>query len=424
LSVWPSQLRNLVPRQRTSRFEDRDLPLIGLLGVALLVRVLTDDLSAPTSRHSGSLNLSGGIAGLFILMAAGLVLRRRAGARPTMLAAAWLCVWTAIALGTRGASAETLRAGVREASVVALAAIVCNLSGSWTVPVATRLVQVLGLAPALLALYQFATNTGVNLTGELRSNGTFAHPNSAAMFFALAVVISLWRYLDYRRRASDAALVSIFAAALIVTFSIDGLITLVAMLLVFGVLRPGPPLAKCGPYLVAGLTVLTFFATPLGAQRITRESATNVTTAESGNANTSLAWRLHKWKMLLPEWENSPLIGKGLGTTLTAVSSTRNDYTRKPPHNEYIRYLVETGIVGLAILLWGLVILMRDLWRKRRVTGRVEAGTLNAPALAITVCAGCLINALADNTLIDSTTGYAAVLIVATVLSLPGTARR
>jgi O-antigen ligase len=424
LSVWPSQLRNLAPRQRTSRFEDRDLPLIGFLGVTLLVRVLTDDLSAPTSRHSGSLNLSGGIAVLFILMAAGLLLRRRAGARSAMLAAAWLCVWTAIALGTRGASAETLREGVREASVVALAAIVYNLSGRWTVPVATRLVQALGLAPALLALYQFATNTGVNLTGELRSNGTFAHPNSAAMFFALAVVISLWRYLDYRRRASDAALVTIFAAALIVTFSIDGLITLVAMLLVFGLLRPGPPLAKCGPYLVAGLTVLTFFATPLGAQRITRESATNVTTAESGNANTSLAWRLHKWKMLLPEWENSPLIGKGLGTTLTAVSATRNDYTRKPPHNEYIRYLVEAGIVGLAILLWSLVILMRDLWRKRRVTGRVEAGTLNAPTLAITVCVGCLINALADNTLIDSTTGYAAVLIVATVLSLPGTARR
>jgi O-antigen ligase len=395
-----------------------------LLGAALLVRVLTDDLSSPSSRHSGSLNLSGGIAVLFILMAAGLLLRRRVGARLTMLAVAWLLIWTAIAVTTRGASTETLREGVREASVVALAVIVVNSAEWWTAPVVTRLVQFLGLAPALLALYQFATDTGVNITGEIRSNGTFAHPNSAAMFFAIAAAVSVWRYLDYRRRASDAALVILFSAALIATFSIDGVLTLVAMLLVLGAFLPGSLRAKCGPCLIAGLIVLAFFTTPLGAQRITAESATNVATAESGNGNTSLAWRLNKWKTLLPAWEDSPLIGQGLGTTLTAVGPAGNDYARKPPHNEYIRYLVETGILGLAILFWGLVILMRSLLSKRRTAGRLEAGTRGAPTLAIVVLVGCLVNALADNTLIDSTTGYAAALIVATVLSLPYSTHR
>jgi O-antigen ligase len=395
-----------------------------LLGAALLVRVLTDDLSSPSSRHSGSLNLSGGIAVLFILMAAGLLLRRRIGARPTILAVAWLLIWTAIALTTRGASTETLREGVREASVVALVVIVVNSAERWTAPIVTRLVQFLGLAPALLALYQFATDTGVNITGEIRSNGTFAHPNSAAMFFALAAAVSVWRYLDYRRRASDAALIILFSAALIATFSIDGVLTLVAMLLVLGALLPGSLRAKCGPCLIAGLIVLAFFTTPLGSQRITAESATNVATAESGNGNTSLAWRLNKWKTLLPAWEDSPLIGQGLGTTLTGVGPAGNDYARKPPHNEYIRYLVETGIIGLAILFWGLVILMRNLLSKRSTARRLEAGTRGAPTLAIVVVVGCLVNALADNTLIDSTTGYAAALIVATVISLPYSTHR
>lgn len=433
MSARASQSRPLAPwrrtsrsagGRRTSRSAGGNLRLLLLLGVTLLVRVLTDDLSSPSSHHSGSLNLSGGIALLFILLAAVLLLRRRAGLRATLLAVAWLCIWTAVAVNTRGASTETLREGVREASVVALAAIIFNTDGTWTVPIATRMVQVLGVFPALLALYQLATNTGVNLTGEIRSNGTFAHPNSAAMFFAIAAVVSLWRYLDCRRHLLDAVLVALFAAALVATFSIDGLITLLAMLLALGVLRPGPLRSKGWPFITAALVVVTFFATPLGSQRIRDESATKVTAEESGSGNSSLAWRLNKWKKLLPEWESSPVIGQGLGTTLTAVGRPGDDYTSKPPHNEYIRYLVETGVVGLAILLWGLTLLTRELLRRRRIPGSLQAGTINAATLAIVVLIGCLVNALADNTFSDSTTEYAAVLILATVLSLPRTARR
>jgi O-antigen ligase len=394
------------------------------LGVALLVRILTDDVSSPSSRHSGSLNLSGVIAALFILLSAGLFFRRRTGVRPTAWAVVWLCVWTAVAVSTRGASALTVREGVREASVVALAVIVFNSVGTWTVPLVTRLVQFLGLVPALLALYQLATNTGVDLGGQVRSNGTFAHPDSAAMFFALAAAVSLWRYLDAGRRASDAALVALFSVALITTFSIDGVLTLVAMLVVFGALRPGSLRAKCGPYVIAGLIAVVFFATPLGAARIGQEeSTTNIAVAEGGNASSSLAWRLVKWKMLLSEWESSPLLGQGLGTTLTDVSYPENGYARKPPHNEYVRYLTETGIVGVAILLWGIVIVARDLW-SRYIAGRRGAGTPHAATLAIVVAVGCLVNSLADNTILDSTTAYAAVMILATVLSLPRTTHR
>jgi hypothetical protein len=52
----------------------------------------------------------------------------------------------------------------------------------------------------------------------------------------------------------------------------------------------------------------------------------------------------------------------------------------------------------------------------------LEAGTLNAATLALAIVVGCLVNSLADNTLLNSPTCYAAVLIVAAVLSLPGSA--
>jgi O-antigen ligase len=397
------------------------LALIPFLGVALLVRVLTDDRSSPDSRHSGSLNLSAAIAVLFILLAIMMLLRRRRGLEVTVAAAVWLGVWSAVALHTNGVSTETLREGVREGSVLALGVIVYNARGAVSVPLAARLVQLLGIVPAVLALYQFASETGVNITGELRSNGTFAHPNSAAMFFAIAATVSLWCHLDNGRRRIDIVLSAIFAAALIVTFSLDGLLTLLAMLVFLGALHPGRSRAKIAPLVLAALVAFAYFATPLGGERIARESATSVASAESGEANTSLAWRLHKWKTLLPQWESSPIVGRGLGTTLTVVPAPGDDYSGKPPHNEYIRYLVETGVVGLVMLLGAAGAMLLALWRRR---GDGAGSTFDSRAgatLAIVVVAGCLINSLADNTLINSPTCYAAALIVVAVLALPGT---
>jgi O-antigen ligase len=384
----------------------------------LVVRVLTDDRSSPNSRHSGSLNLSAVIAVLFIVIAVVLLLRHRHGVLPTILAMTWLCIWMAIAVNTRGASTETLREGVREVSVVAIVLIVYNARDAVTVPVAARMVQTIGFIPALLALYQVATHTGLDVAHNVRSNGTFAHPNSAAMFFAISATASLWLYLDAGRRRADGLLTTLFAAALIATFSIDGLAALVAMLITFGALRAGSLPTKLVTCAIAGLVVIVFFATPLGSKRIAGESSTSISAAERGETTSSLDTRLYRWKTLLPEWERSPFVGQGLGTTTTTESTTANRLNYLLPHNEYLRYLIETGVIGLTILLWALFILIRNLVYERKIPGTRAAGTLNAATLAIAVVVGCLVNSLADNTLLNSPTCYGAALIIAAVLSL------
>jgi O-antigen ligase len=200
--------------------------------------------------------------------------------------------------------------------------------------------------------------------------------------------------------------------------------TLVAMLTALGVLHPGSFRAKLGPCAIAGVVVLVFFATPLGAQRVASESSSSLAAADRGESNSTLDTRLFRWKTLLPEWERSPVFGRGLGTTTTAESTSANRLNFLLPHNEYIRYLVETGVVGIAILLAGLALLLRSLIRRRSIPGTLDAGTLNASALAIAVVFGCLVNSLADNTLLNSPTGYAAALIVVAVLALPGVEMR
>lgn len=402
-----------------------DLPVVPFIGVTLFVRVLTDDMGGADSHHSGSLNFAALIAVLIMLAAIGPLIRRQRGAQPALLALLWLCIWTGVAVHTHGASVETIREGVREASVVALAVLVYNAREVVTVPMATRVIQLIGVVPACLALYQFATHTGLNIAGQIRANGTFVHPNSAAIFFAVATTVSLWRYLDNGRRRSDALLAALFAAALIATFSIDGLLSMFVMLMTLGALRPGSLRAKLGAFAVAGLVVIAFLATPLGAERIANESSSNLTTAEHGEPNSSFAWRLFKWESLLPEWERSPLFGQGLGTTITAEATLSDRLAGHLPHNEYLRYLVETGVVGLLTLLWGVGILVRALVRKRRIPGTLATGTLNAATLAIAVVVGCLFNSLADNVFTTSITGYSAALIVTSVLCIPaGEARQ
>jgi O-antigen ligase len=113
-----------------------------------------------------------------------------------------------------------------------------------------------------------------------------------------------------------------------------------------------------------------------------------------------------------------------LGTTATAEATSSDRLVGVVPHNEYLRYLVETGVVGLLSLLWALTVLVRRLARKRRITGTLDAGTLNAATLAIVVVIGCLVNSLADNTLLDSTTCYAATLIIVAVLASPDVTAR
>jgi O-antigen ligase len=128
--------------------------------------------------------------------------------------------------------------------------------------------------------------------------------------------------------------------------------------------------------------------------------------------------------LLIPEWERSPIFGRGLGTTTTAEGPPGNVYDSKPPHNEYIRYLVETGVVGVLTLLGALTVLARGLIRRRRLPGTVAAGTFNAPTFGIVIVLGCLVDSLADNTLLNSPSCYAAALIVIAVLACQGAGTR
>jgi O-antigen ligase len=393
-----------------------DLPIVPLLGLLLLGRVLTDDSSSTAVHRSASVDLSGVIAVLLILVAIGLLLRRQRAVGPAAVAALWLCVWTVVATRTDGASTVTIREGLREMSIVALAVIVFNSGGILSIRTITRMIQFVGLASASLALYQLATHTGMLVGSEIRANGTFSHPNSAAVYFAIATTASVWRFLEYGHRQSDALLGMLYSAATIATFSLGGLACLLVMLLAIGLLRPGATRLKLGSCAVALLVLVGFSATPLGAERLASETTTNFNqTTVHGADNSSLGWRFYKWRTLIPEWERAPLWGQGLGTTALTEGTEANHTAGNLPHSEVVRYLVETGLVGFGTLAAGVVFLIKRLWRRRRILGAYAA----APTLGLAIIFGLMISGLADNTILYTPGAYAAAAILAAVLVTP-----
>lgn len=395
-----------------------DIPLMPFVGAALLIRVLTDDMASTASRHSGSLNPAALIAGLFILVAIGLLIRRRQSLAPTMVVGIWICIWTAIAVLSQGASTLTIREGMRELSIVSLAVIVFNSRGALNMSVITRLVQVAGLASALLALYQLASHTGADIAGQIRSNATFSHPNDAAVYFGIATMASLWRFTDNGRQRLDLALTVLYSAATLATFSLAGFFSLLVMIATFGVLRSGSRRLKIGACVFVGLLALIFVATPLGAERLANESSTEFKGAHVRHGpSNSLEWRLYRWKTLIPEWEKAPLVGSGLGTTVTAEATSQNTTVGNLPHSEYVRYLVETGALGLGGLLLGLSMLIRGLRRRRRMPRSNNSATFG---LALVI--GLLVDAAAANTVLYTPGAYAAALTVAAAL-MPAASR-
>jgi len=389
-----------------------DLPIAPLVGMLLLVRVLTDDESLSTSRHSAALNLSGIVAVVLILVATGLLVRRRQRIGSTLVIGLWLLLWTTIAAISLGLSTISLREGVRETSIVALAVIVYNARGAITVSVVTRMLQVVGVIPAVLAIYQLGTHSGLDVGGQIRANGTFAQPNSAVVFFAIVAIASLWRYTDGGRHWADAVLMVLYGVAALATFSITGVASLLVMLFTFGLLAHGSFGLKLGSVAVAVVLVGAFIATPLGADRLASESSTTLSaTHVRGASSNSLEWRLYKWQTLIPEWERAPLFGRGLGTTTNGENGTfSNPTTGDLPHSEYVRYLVETGILGLISVLAGSAVLIQRLRRQRAIA-------LDRTALlGIALVVGLLVDALTANTLLYTPAAYAAALIVAAVL--------
>lgn len=190
-----------------------------------------------------------------------------------------------------------------------------------------------------------------------RIHATFAHPNSFATYLIIFIGLTWWKLNQSRKRLPWAALMGALVFVLISTKTI--FILAVLGLTVFIVLIPKLNLAR----LISAILLLTivfglFASTEFGQQRLLSISKTPLLNSHIDSSRAillsqgdfnSFNWRIAQWDRLTKAWQEYPVLGYGVG-----LSYELGD-RKLLPHNDYLRAMVEEGVVGLVLFVGFLV---------------------------------------------------------------------
>ncbi|RII94812.1 O-antigen ligase domain-containing protein [Clavibacter michiganensis] len=379
------------------------MPASVVLGAILLIRSFSD-VGASTG---GSLVPSSAVSGALGVLAIAAVFMP-SGPRPSTRATVVSCagmffvaLWTLVGIARYQASAGMLAESLRLVSLIAvalLAARVAKVSG----PRALRVLVIASSPSAVVLCLGYFARIPVTVSLSGRAVGTFSHANAAAAFLAALALLLLSLYLRDRRRGT-LVLTALSIVALLLTESLGGIAAFAAGAAVLVILSTSMSTArKVLLTLMAVAAATVAFSVSGASQRVSEFQAFNAETAIStGVSDDSLGWRLINWSILLQRWAEHPLMGFGLGSTQTFVMPLG-----APPHSAFVQVLVETGLVGAAIIGVSLIAYLRG------VRASLARGSWNA-LTAIAFLAMLVVNGSESNLLGYTATMYLVVALLA-----------
>lgn len=208
------------------------------------------------------------------------------------------------------------------------------------------------LVPLAVGLIQICSNFSLSaftFEPSFRVSATLTHPNAYAFYLVMITVLSMSVYLQENSEANKLLLrllIPLLMFSLLFTYTRGAWIGLVIAVFALGVLKKRKLLILT-PLAVYGM-ILIF---PVIFHRF--ESILNPDLFRYD----SLAWRLRLWGASFPYFLSHPFLGNGLGT-FQLVAFQVDDWFAAA-HNDYLRMLVETGLVGFS----GYIILVVSLAR-------------------------------------------------------------
>jgi O-antigen ligase len=191
-----------------------------------------------------------------------------------------------------------------------------------------------------------------------RVYATLGHPNALATYLALMMGLIWWRQSFSHNRLPWLSLLGILTIIYVSTRSVGAIFNIGALILILNATKLN--FFKIITAIIVFLGIIALFASTEAGQARFSEllqtpllnpdldiSRTIIVAAGDGN---SFNWRVAHWYYLLQSWTQYPILGYGMGTGqfLSPMQTERGGFT---PHNDYIRFLVEQGIVGLGLFL-------------------------------------------------------------------------
>ena len=186
-----------------------------------------------------------------------------------------------------------------------------------------------------------------------RLNATFGHPNTFTTFLLFFLGLTYWKQNYSQKRNVWIVLLGTIVFFLVSTKALVGLIMFFVLMTFLTI----PRLSLLNLIFTIVLTfgvIFLFASTEYGRERLGSLGETplinpdiNIWTAilTSKWDGNSFNWRLVHWHYLLQQWQDYPILGYGLGLNkFVSVNGLE-------PHNDYLRALVERGILGLSTFI-------------------------------------------------------------------------
>lgn len=246
------------------------------------------------------------------------------------------------------------------------------------------------IALVLNPIYVLAGGYEVDLAGRIRVHGVGAHENPFSFYLLVMTLIAFARY-SVRGQLRYLALCAVFGAWMALTLT---RITLLAgMAGLAGAALYGALIARNRRAVVAAGIIGGTLATALVPVALERSLGYIPSASELLELVTdpvafweSVNWQGRQiiWPVLFKTFLASPVVGHGLGASTVFLIETFQGGMGGVIHNEYLRLLVDTGVVGSALFAISILAWLGTVLRAGRHDDAL-AGEFAMPAFAAIV---------------------------------------
>ena len=217
------------------------------------------------------------------------------------------------------------------------------------------------IIPTIVGIMQIATGTGMDGTLENvynRAFGTFAHPNILAYYLVFVATLAIFFTLrGQQNKINDLWPIFVlpaFVFLMIMTYTRGAWLAFVLALAPISLFKYRQLIFIGAMAILIGYTSVDIIQKRINEIFI--------------GGYTSLDWRINLWKDAAKIALEKPILGFGAGTAKQLILENRGaSFGSYDVHNDYIKILIENGIIGLAaycLLLLGLLRGLIELYKQ------------------------------------------------------------